>query len=315
MKKIIIFSSVILLFLLASCIQKQTPKPTTTNQPPIIKPIQGDFDCQQMHDEIENDLTNANYCQTDTDCEPITLSSVYVVFGCYHYVNKEIDKEQIYNKMDKYIAKCSRIIDKCATAPEAKCDLGKCVEKTQVQPKIIDIIELSSNSQKYLNQTVQIEGRLQDNKVCTKMKCSDTDPCCNQCTVKIKYGGEAITAEGNNCVFESPVNSQNQLRIFKAIGIWNGSALKVEQGWYYYWLGPKEESSNQTTCGNIENMVFCQDQSCFPRPDGSSPCADPGVKGTCYQKCNSDSDCPVSQSCATIECISGDAISYQKVCK
>jgi len=98
--------------------------PTT---PPTIKPLSGNMSCDEMYNEIENDLDGANYCEKNSDCDVIMLRSVYIKFGCYHYVNKNVDKEQIYQKMSVYDKKCSSMIDKCAPAPDAQCVSGKCV--------------------------------------------------------------------------------------------------------------------------------------------------------------------------------------------
>jgi hypothetical protein len=59
------------------------------------------------------------------------LGGKYVEFGCHHYVNKNVDREQIYKKMDNYWNRCTRIIDRCAGVPEAICVNNKCVEKNQ----------------------------------------------------------------------------------------------------------------------------------------------------------------------------------------
>lgn len=84
--------------------------------------------CDQMKKEIEQNLTDSNYCQSDSDCEPIILGGQYIEFGCYHYVNRQINKQEIYNQMDKYHSRCSKIINDCASAPKAGCVAGKCVE-------------------------------------------------------------------------------------------------------------------------------------------------------------------------------------------
>ncbi|MFH1404380.1 MAG: hypothetical protein ABIH11_08945 [Candidatus Altiarchaeota archaeon] len=95
--------------------------------PPVINQPSGDFDCEELHGEIEGDLDNANYCQVDSDCGVIMLGGWYVDFGCYHFISREVDKEQFYAKMDAYKQKCSNIINDCSPAPEAKCVSSKCV--------------------------------------------------------------------------------------------------------------------------------------------------------------------------------------------
>ena len=83
--------------------------------------------CQSLYNEIENDLDKANYCQTDSDCDVLILGGSYIEFGCYHFINKEVDKEKFYDKMSIYNQECSLIINKCAPAPISKCVSGKCV--------------------------------------------------------------------------------------------------------------------------------------------------------------------------------------------
>ena len=94
-----------------------------------INPLSENLSCKEMYDEIENDLDKANFCQTNSDCSAIMLGGAYVKFGCYHYINKSIDKELIYQKMSVYDKKCSDMINKCAPAPTAQCVSNKCVKQ------------------------------------------------------------------------------------------------------------------------------------------------------------------------------------------
>lgn len=55
------------------------------------------------------------------------LGGAYIEFGCYHFINKNTDKNLIYAKMDKYSEKCSQIINMCVPAPNTKCVSNKCV--------------------------------------------------------------------------------------------------------------------------------------------------------------------------------------------
>ena len=95
--------------------------------PPTIAPFAGNLSCKEMYSEIENDIDNANYCKTDSDCDVLMLGGWYVDFGCYHFVNKNVDKDQFYKKMDIYKQQCSQIINDCAAAPDARCVSNKCV--------------------------------------------------------------------------------------------------------------------------------------------------------------------------------------------
>jgi len=107
---------------------KSTESTTTTpNQPITINQPSGNFNCEDMYEEIENDLDRANYCQSDSDCSVIMLGGWYVDFGCYHFINNNVDQEQFFAKMDAYKEKCSQIINDCAPAPDAKCVSNKCV--------------------------------------------------------------------------------------------------------------------------------------------------------------------------------------------
>jgi len=90
------------------------------NKPPLTE-------CGRLYDEIENDMDVANYCDTASDCEVLILGGSYIEFGCYHFINKEVDKQLFYDKMETYSSQCSMIINECAPAPEAECIDGKCV--------------------------------------------------------------------------------------------------------------------------------------------------------------------------------------------
>jgi hypothetical protein len=87
--------------------------------------------CKTMYGEIDNNLKASNYCTQDADCEAIMLGGEYVQFGCYHYINKAIDKQKIYDKMDRYHSRCSQAIDDCTLAPPAICASGKCVSSRE----------------------------------------------------------------------------------------------------------------------------------------------------------------------------------------
>lgn len=137
-------------FLLANKFMPESAQPVRTipSKPPIIKQPSGNFSCEEMRDEIEKDIETANYCLADSDCDVLGLGGIYVEFGCYHFINKEVDKEQFYAKMGAYREKCSKIIDDCAMAPEAKCVSNKCIsfeenpdkiKEIPIQPKTCDL--------------------------------------------------------------------------------------------------------------------------------------------------------------------------------
>lgn len=82
--------------------------------------------CKNLYDEIENDLDKANYCGNNSDCDVLVLGGIYVKFGCYHFVNRGIDKNKFYEKMQTYNQSCTDIIDRCAPAPKPSCVAGRC---------------------------------------------------------------------------------------------------------------------------------------------------------------------------------------------
>lgn len=98
-----------------------------TVEPLLINQLSGDFNCEDLYEEIEKDIENANYCKTDSDCGVLMLGGWYVDFGCYHFINKNIGQEQFFTKMEAYKQKCSKIINDCASAPKAKCVSNKCI--------------------------------------------------------------------------------------------------------------------------------------------------------------------------------------------
>jgi hypothetical protein len=122
---LIIFAIVVVagagFWLMATFSEPKSIEPITIHQP------SGNFNCEDMYDEIENDLNRSNYCQSDSDCSVIMLGGWYVEFGCYHFINKDVDQEQFFTKMDAYKEKCIQAINKCAAAPDAKCVSNKCV--------------------------------------------------------------------------------------------------------------------------------------------------------------------------------------------
>ena len=90
-------------------------------------PIVKGATCTQLYHEIDQELKNANYCETDADCDSIMLGGRYVAFGCSHYVNKSLDQEAMYDKMDIYEEKCDQMINDCVIPATPSCVAGKCV--------------------------------------------------------------------------------------------------------------------------------------------------------------------------------------------
>jgi hypothetical protein len=83
--------------------------------------------CSIQYKQIDNMIKKSNYCQTDSDCQVLVLGGQYIQFGCYHFINKAVDKNEIYNKMDRYETMCSNMIDECMPSPVPECVQKKCV--------------------------------------------------------------------------------------------------------------------------------------------------------------------------------------------
>ena len=78
-----------------------------------------ELDCKKLHEEIEKDIDQANYCQSDNDCSALSLGGHYIAFGCYHFVNRDVDQKKIFQKIGSYTeGHCTSMIDRCASAPE-----------------------------------------------------------------------------------------------------------------------------------------------------------------------------------------------------
>ena len=93
--------------------------------------------CKSMYKDIESEIAKSNFCFTDADCDVLELGGRLIRFGCYHFVNKTVDKEALYQKMQEYYAKCDQAINDCAKAPQPTCVNNKCVafQQPEDQPK------------------------------------------------------------------------------------------------------------------------------------------------------------------------------------
>lgn len=49
--------------------------------PPTIASFTGNLSCKEMYDEIENDIDNANYCKTDSDCDVLIKMERFMAGG------------------------------------------------------------------------------------------------------------------------------------------------------------------------------------------------------------------------------------------
>lgn len=81
-----------------------------------------DFDKKVTEKYIQNEINEANYCESDSDCGLVTNSKC--PFGCYIYVNKnEVDK--IDNLLKDYESQC---IYGCVKNQGVECINNKCEE-------------------------------------------------------------------------------------------------------------------------------------------------------------------------------------------
>jgi hypothetical protein len=98
-----------------------------TTENPVIKQTAEDSGCADLYKKIDNEIVSANYCKVDADCSVLILGGIYVEFGCYHFINKNVDQQQFYDEMQVYNKKCSKIVDRCVPSPEPTCVSNKCV--------------------------------------------------------------------------------------------------------------------------------------------------------------------------------------------
>ncbi len=86
------------------------------------------YACQELTKEINGMLTEANYCQSDTDCHKINLACP---FGCYNLVNINTDTNAIGQANREFQDNCGNCLYKCSRNPEMeeiKCRNNKCID-------------------------------------------------------------------------------------------------------------------------------------------------------------------------------------------
>jgi hypothetical protein len=106
--------------------------------------------CEKLRKEIDNLWIEANYCNQDSDCKAIQLGGEYIEFGCWRYVNKDYNTDEIFQKLDSYVNTCPIPVNKCMPAPESVCRENKCVSMEETQ---ID----TSTWQTYRNEEYEFE--------------------------------------------------------------------------------------------------------------------------------------------------------------
>jgi hypothetical protein len=86
-------------------------------------------DCEQLEGEVNDLITEANYCEVDTDCE--VNFDFSCPFGCENLVNKDADLTLIQEKVNIYYEECDMCIYTCREPPmedEIKCLENKCID-------------------------------------------------------------------------------------------------------------------------------------------------------------------------------------------
>jgi len=96
---------------------------------PVINSFIFPKSCKSLHDGIEKEFEDANFCNQDSDCKTMSLGGQYITFGCYKFVNKSTNEQALYDKMEKYYQKCTSPIDECMPTPESVCVNNKCTKK------------------------------------------------------------------------------------------------------------------------------------------------------------------------------------------
>jgi len=82
--------------------------------------------CKALYNAIDDELKRSNYCVQDSDCKTMELGGPLVEFGCFHFINKDVDSGALYNKMLQYHNKCSGVVDDCSSAAKPVCVKNKC---------------------------------------------------------------------------------------------------------------------------------------------------------------------------------------------
>lgn len=113
------------LALYCGCINNPPKESTTTTLGPTVT---FEEDCGKLEEQVDNLITEANYCDTDSDC---TVPDAYpgCPFGCYLIANKNANLVNIMWGVKEYQNNCPRCIYDCITPPrpgEVKCKVGKC---------------------------------------------------------------------------------------------------------------------------------------------------------------------------------------------
>lgn len=91
-------------------------------------------ECNILENDIKQDLEEANYCEKDDDCVVVSFGCP---FGCWNFVNKNIDLSPIKEKVEEYKNQCSGCLYKCGAPPENLiCQNEKCTMRAIKQVTI-----------------------------------------------------------------------------------------------------------------------------------------------------------------------------------
>lgn len=115
----------------------QEPDTADTVIQPETPPI-ASKSCDEWYNEIEQSFEDANFCQEDSDCTSMRLGGKAIAFGCYKYINVETDTDSINEEIKTYYTDCSKVINKCAPAPDPVCIDNKCIAQEEVSSQDSD---------------------------------------------------------------------------------------------------------------------------------------------------------------------------------
>jgi len=113
-----LFGTLILLVIIAALIIIAWPQ---------IGPNLKSGGCQQLENQIQNNLNSSNYCTQDSDCVALNLGCQ---LGCFAFVNKNADLNILGNLTNVYIDSgckvCNELCIKMPDQSEIICSGGKC---------------------------------------------------------------------------------------------------------------------------------------------------------------------------------------------
>ena len=122
--------------------------------------------CDQLEQEIDTLVKQANYCEVDEDCV-VSSEAVYPLCSCWSLVNKEVDTANLKEKRSEWEeAGCRRkdvVCEQCAQPPQIlKCEQSRCVG-TYYRPTTMQELkgypELNKVMPELLNgHTVMVDG-------------------------------------------------------------------------------------------------------------------------------------------------------------